>query len=208
MTVSCPGAYCGFGLHTVGFKADLGTIHRVQVGADDGEHRAPTADRDQGFGVHIVPRGHAVPQSRWSLGCMWSPSPHPARPGWWEGRAGNAAQHSLVAAAGNNSRNRGVRAVFKGLGCQELLPINPQGHLGCTQTSGSGSRAPNGPITLPGDTAAVAGGDSRAAEGSLCQGSHCTRRDGAGVYLGCPARGHVEPLTITRQLLPAKRWVP
>lgn len=27
-------------------------------------------------------------------------------------------------------------------------------------------------------------------------------------YLGCPARGHSEPLTITRQLLPAERWVP
>lgn len=30
----------------------------------------------------------------------------------------------------------------------------------------------------------------------------------AGVYLGCPARGHSEPLTVTRQLLPAERWVP
>lgn len=30
----------------------------------------------------------------------------------------------------------------------------------------------------------------------------------AGAYLGCPARGHLEPLTVTSQLLPAKRWVP
>lgn len=46
-----PGAYCGWGNHTSGFKADLGAIHGVQVGADDGEKRAPAVGRDQ------VPRG-------------------------------------------------------------------------------------------------------------------------------------------------------
>lgn len=30
----------------------------------------------------------------------------------------------------------------------------------------------------------------------------------AGAYLGCPVRAHLEPLTITCQLLPAERWLP
>lgn len=51
-----PGAYCGLGSHTTSFKADLGAIHRVQVGADNGEQRAPTLGRDQ------VPRGAHGPQ--------------------------------------------------------------------------------------------------------------------------------------------------
>lgn len=120
--------------------------------------------------------------------------------------------HSLKAAAGGDGRHEGVGTVLEGQRGWELLPIDPQGHPGCAQATSSRSHAPDRPITLPGDTAAVAGEDSRTAGGPhACPRASDTAVPGSGrtgPYLDSQASGHSEPLTITRQLLPAKRLVP
>lgn len=118
---------------------------------------------------------------------------------------------SPIAAVGDDGQNGGVGAVLEGQWSQELLAIDPQGHRGCTQAGGSGSCAPNLPVALAGDTAQELEGTVGLRghpRGHTCANRPCSAETMAGLYLGCPFRGHSEPLIVTRQLLPAERWVP
>lgn len=193
MTASCLGTYRGFSLLASSLEADLGAIHRVQVGADEGEHQAPAVGRGQSTGVHAVPRVYMVPP-----GCVWSPpgctrSPRfpcgaprvhmvhttSANPAWGDNfRA--VPTHSLVAAVGDDAPDGGVGAVLEGRQGWELLPIDPQGYRGCAQVGGSGSRASNLPLILAGDRVPGAGGDSGAAWAASCPSSCLGPRDGQG----------------------------
>lgn len=160
-------------------------------------------------------QGSGSPGCTWSPGDLQFPAPHPVQPGQWEDRVGPSPRgreptHSLIAAAGNDGGYSGVRAVLEGHGSRELLPVDPQGYPGCAQATSGGSRASDCPIALTGHTAGVAGGTAglqglpvpRAGDPSVPGGGR------AELYLGCPSRAHSEPLTITRQLLPAERCLP